>query len=99
MFLVGISESSEYRAQLRHNFVGVLPIVVRLPDSPHTFRDSPCVGRSNELQVSHAQHVQGEQITMYPIVNDIWTNLVCWESVVVVLHIFKAHILRKAKKR
>jgi hypothetical protein len=56
------------------------------------------IGYGTELRVCHAQHIHGEEITMYPGVEDVWTNLICGRSVVV-FQIFKAHISRKAKKR
>jgi hypothetical protein len=51
-----------------------------------------------ELRVCHAQHIHGEEITMCPGVEDVWTNFVCGRSVVV-FQIFKTHISSKAKKR
>src|ERR1700733_1932047 len=58
----------------------------------------PALKHGTELGVCHTQHVHGEEITMYPAVQDVWANFVCRRSAVD-FQIFKAHISRKAKER
>jgi hypothetical protein len=64
-------ESSEYRAQPRHNPCWRPPVRSRLPDLRKALRTLSALEHRTELRVCHAQHIHGREITMYPDVEDV----------------------------
>src|ERR1700730_2724217 len=77
VFQVGIQKVQSIERNPGITRVGVLPFVVGYLILRKALRTLPALEHGTKLRVCHAQHIHGEEITMYPGVEDVWTNFVC----------------------
>jgi len=98
VFQVGVQKVQSIECDLGITRVGVLTPVVSHLILRKALRILPALEHRTELWVSHAEHIRGVKITMYPIVEDVWTIFVRGRNSVDV-QILKAHISRKANER
>src|ERR1700733_6044842 len=91
VFQIGIQKVPTIERNPGITRVGVLPSVVGDLILSKALRTLPSLEHGTELRMCHTQHIHGEEITMYPGVEDIWTDFVCGRNVVI-FQIFETHV-------
>src|ERR1700674_2810395 len=69
--------------------VGVLSPVIGYLVFRKALRTLSALKHGTELRVRHAQHIHGEEIAMYPGIQNVWTHDVCRGAVMISVNIFK----------
>ena len=77
VFQVGIQKVQSIERNPGITRVGVIPSVIGYLIFRKALRILPALEHGTELRVCHAQHIHGEEIAMYPGVENVWTNFVC----------------------
>ncbi len=89
VFQVGIQEVQCVEGNPGMTRVGVIPSVIGYLILRKALRALPASKHRTELWVCHAQHIHGEEIAVYPGVQNVWTHYVCCGTIIIFVTIFK----------